>query len=1086
MKQNYFLILALLCLAVNPLQAQVSVTGASYTQDFNSLLATGTNNPWTDNTTIIGWYSTRTTYNAGTGNSNTGSLYSFGTDPERALGSAASGGTGTIYYGVRLKNNTLQSISSIRVQYRGEQWRNGGNASAQPLSFSFLSGATVTNISGTGYTAVPQLTFTTPVTGTTAAALVGNDAPNFINLDYTITGLSVASGQEIMLRWEDINDGGNDHGVAIDDLQLTFTYAADTDPPVVTRLTPLNNSVGVAQSGLYTITFSENVNAGAGNIYVKLAADNSTVQTIAAGTATITGNEAAFNVTGLQPLTDYYVEVDNGAFEDLAGNDFAGISGGTAWKFQTQGPGGSFSWNFNTCSNPNLDDGFTQYSYETGNVQDSVWQCSEFGRGTGKALQMNAGTTGLANQDWLISPALDLTAYNVPLLRFYTRTRFEGPGLQLKVSTNYTGTGDPSAATWTNLVGKFPNENSDVWTLSDSINLSAYKQTGVYLAWVYTSTSLEGPRWSLDDVQVFNSNAAAVPYTKAFNYYKNLGVASTSSPSAWRKITYDAADITTNLTITVPASFEVSADGVTGSSSIVLTPAQANGAGKEFYIRLAPATDNADFSGTISFESNGLSSTYPVFGSSQPGTNTLDIICWNIEWFGGSQGPTDNDLQQTNVQQALQYLGADVYALEEVVDTLRLKAVVDNLPGYTYKVSYYSSLAADPSSPNYATGQKLALVYKTSVLSNVTARGLMQSSASASSNWASGRFPFLVNADATINGTNRNISFLVLHGKSGDALSDYNSRKAGADELKDTLDAQFSSANVIILGDYNDDLDISISAPQGGGPVTSYTTIVSDSTDADSYKSLSLPLSHAGLRSTKANSDVIDHVIVSNELQALFIPGSVQLRKDLEDAITDYAITTSDHYPVIARFDLSGTLPVRLSGFTATRKNDQVILNWKTTQENNSQEFIVERSADDVHFIPIGKVKAAGNSSVTTRYAFTDAQPLQGNNFYRLNQVDLDGRSEWSAIVKVMMGKNFSFCFGPNPVTNTLTINIQNNSGPLTIQLTDLNGRLLGQRRLPASTSQTTGFSVSNLAKGVYLLKIAGNEGIKTEKIIVK
>ncbi len=1077
--------LAFLCLAAKPLWAQVSITGPTYTQNFDGLAASGTNNGWADNLTITGWYSSRTTYNAGAGASNSGSLYSFGTgtDPERALGSAASGSTGTVYYGVRLKNFSLQSISSIRVKYRGEQWRNGGNATAQPLSFSWLSGAAVTNISAPGYTAVPSLTFTSPVTGAAAAALDGN--ANFTNLDFTITGLSVGSGQEIMLRWEDINDAGNDHGLAIDSLDLTFTFSVDVDPPTITRLTPLNRSVGVPQSGLFTLAFSENIAIGLGNIYVHLASDNSIVQTIPAATATVTGNEGSFPVSGLLPLTDYYIKMDSGVFNDFAANAFRGITDSTYWRFQTQGPGGSFSYSFNTCANPGLDGGFTQYSYETGNALDSTWVCSDFGRGSGKAVQMNAGLTALANQDWLISPALDLSAYNIPLLRFYSRTRFEGPSLQLKVSTNYTGSGDPALATWTSLAGKFPNENSDVWTLSDSINLSAYKQAGVYLAWVYTSTSLEGPRWSIDDVQIFNAAAAAVPYAKVFNYFKNLGIASTGSPSPWRKIDYEAADITDNLTINAPAGFEVSADGITGSSAIVLTPAQANGA-HAFYTRLAPLANNADYAGVVTLEATGLSRSFPVFGSSQTGTGTLDIICWNVEWFGGSQGPADNDLQQTNVQQVLQNLSADVFALEEVVDTLRLKAVVDNLPGYAYKISYYTSSAPDPSSGNYATGQKLALVYKTSVLSNVTARGLMQSSPSASSNWASGRFPFLVNADATINGSTRNINFLVLHGKSGDALSDYNARKAGADELKDTLDAQFSNAQVIILGDYNDDLDISISAPAGGGPVTSYTTIISDSTDADSYKALSLPLSKAGLRSTKANSDVIDHIVVSNELQALFVTGSTQLRKDVEDVIPDYANTTSDHYPVIARFDLSAILPVRLAGFTAVRKNDQAELTWKTTQENNSKEFIVERSADGVHFIALGKVKAGGNTTITTRYTFTDVQPLQGNNYYRLNQVDLDGRAELSAIAKVIMDKNFSLSFGPNPVTNTLTINIQNNPASLSIQLTDLNGRLLRQRNLPASVSQTVDFKVNNLSKGMYLLKISGADGTRTEKIMIK
>src|SRR5215468_6479463 len=76
--------------------------GTPLTENFDSLAQTGTNIAWTDNTTIPGWYSTRATYNSGTGSSNTGALYSFGvagTNPvtDRALGSVASGGTGTIY-----------------------------------------------------------------------------------------------------------------------------------------------------------------------------------------------------------------------------------------------------------------------------------------------------------------------------------------------------------------------------------------------------------------------------------------------------------------------------------------------------------------------------------------------------------------------------------------------------------------------------------------------------------------------------------------------------------------------------------------------------------------------------------------------------------------------------------------------------------------------------------------------------------------------------------------------------------------------------------------------------------------------------
>ncbi len=97
---------------------------------------------WTDNTTIPGWFSTRTTYNSGTGSSNTGALYSFGvagTNPvtDRALGSVASSGTGTVFQAARLTNNTGGTIASLDISYVGEQWRNGGNAAAHTLTFQY-------------------------------------------------------------------------------------------------------------------------------------------------------------------------------------------------------------------------------------------------------------------------------------------------------------------------------------------------------------------------------------------------------------------------------------------------------------------------------------------------------------------------------------------------------------------------------------------------------------------------------------------------------------------------------------------------------------------------------------------------------------------------------------------------------------------------------------------------------------------------------------------------------------------------------------------------------------------------------------
>jgi len=90
-------------------QAPLGTIGVPYTQNFNSLANSGTSNPWTNNSTLTGWYATQqngtlSAYRADNGSSNTGALYSYGStgETERALGSVSSGTPGTIYYGVRL------------------------------------------------------------------------------------------------------------------------------------------------------------------------------------------------------------------------------------------------------------------------------------------------------------------------------------------------------------------------------------------------------------------------------------------------------------------------------------------------------------------------------------------------------------------------------------------------------------------------------------------------------------------------------------------------------------------------------------------------------------------------------------------------------------------------------------------------------------------------------------------------------------------------------------------------------------------------------------------------------------------------
>ena len=142
-----------------------------------------------------------------------------------------------------------------------------------------------------------------------------------------------------------------------------------------------------------------------------------------------------------------------------------------------------------------------------------------------------------------------------------------------------------------------------------------------------------------------------------------------------------------------------------------------------------------------------------LFAAAQSSPSKLDIVSWNVEWYGASfESPADDNLQEQNVKAVLQSVNADIYGLVEVVDEAKLASVVSQLPGYSYVVGQFGSHATTPG--GLATAQKLAFVYKTSVFSNVSVRPLInnQNTSSVSyNNWSSGRYPFLMTADVTLN-----------------------------------------------------------------------------------------------------------------------------------------------------------------------------------------------------------------------------------------------------------------------------------------------------------------------------------------------
>jgi endonuclease/exonuclease/phosphatase family metal-dependent hydrolase len=288
-----------------------------------------------------------------------------------------------------------------------------------------------------------------------------------------------------------------------------------------------------------------------------------------------------------------------------------------------------------------------------------------------------------------------------------------------------------------------------------------------------------------------------------------------------------------------------------------------------------------------------------VFSANQ----TLDIVNWNIAWFGSKTagfGPADDDLAQANIKKIMDSLDADVYAFSEVVDTLRFSKLIASMPAYGYRLTDYCSGAANNNTAAYAVGQKLAFVYRKSIFSSIAARGMLRQSESARINWANGRFPFLV--EAKIAGSS-GIDFILLHGKSGNTLADHQKREGAAKELKDSLDNYFKNKPLIILGDFNDDLDTAITSGIPALP-SAYGPFVSDSMGLNHYQAVSFLLSKTGSRTMSAYPDPVDHVILSDELKQAYLDGSVRVVYEVGKWVKNYTTTTSDHYPVISRLKL--------------------------------------------------------------------------------------------------------------------------------------------------------------------------------------
>ncbi|MES1216039.1 MAG: hypothetical protein ABUT20_11025 [Bacteroidota bacterium] len=170
-------------------------------------------------------------------------------------------------------------------------------------------------------------------------------------------------------------------------------------------------------------------------------------------------------------------------------------------------------------------------------------------------------------------------------------------------------------------------------------------------------------------------------------------------------------------------------------------------------------------------------------------------------------------------------------------------------------------------------------------------------------------------------------------------------------------------------------------------------------------------------------------------------------------------------------------LPVELSDFSAFFRNGSVYLKWITASETNNDHFVIERSSDGLSYTFAGQVSATGNTVTNTSYQFEDHPPILSTKyFYRIKQVDKDGKHSYSPVVRINTGdKNiFGASVVPNPagaIMNLVIEGVKENES-LLFEMMNAQGSRVYSQQIRASGMTIVAIQRPALSAGLYFYRI--------------
>lgn len=708
----------------------------------------------------------------------------------------------------------------------------------------------------------------------------------------------------------------------------------------------------------------------------------------------------------------------------------------TLLNYSFEGSGLTGSSNVTSLSgvNPTLT-GSASVSFFAGSTTSSVASAC-FASANGKYFELTLTTTGYSN---LI---IKWNARTSSATSSWVVTADDGGGYGSAIATHTLSTSF-TAATPLALSSSFSDKSS------------------IKIRWTASVSAAQTIR--LDDIVITGTSLAGTPAIATSSSSISGFSAIIGNPSTEQTYTVSGSDLTSDITLTAPTGYEISETSGSGfASSLNLTPTSGTVSATPIYVRLSSSASVGVTSGDITHSSSGAttqtvslsgnvynvepsdhvtsfacgatgSSTIPLSWVDASGSVTPDgyLIKWSNVSFADIVDPLDGTSESNGAGKRNVAFGAQAVTISGLVQT----------SNYYFKIYPYTNSGAN-------------IDYKTD---GTIPQTNCSTIAGPWENFEIGSKTGYAIGSVTCSAGDWLMDDALLGGSAEDRVRDFKSvrlRNSGS------ITMNFNVTNGIgLLRLYH--------GVYGTDPVSTSSFVVEASTDNG--------ISWGAYVSPTITSS---STTLSQQSFLVNLTGSVRFRIRKTSGGSTDRINIDD----ITFTENASPLPVSLLSFSGYKDGVRNQLRWVTTTETNNSGFQVERSSDGLNYQSIGFVGSLsinGNSQTQLKYNFVDASPTGIKQYYRLKQMDIDGRSTLSNILLIQGEKPTAFEIAsvfPNPSRGQVTMLLCAPANEtVSIRLMDLAGRILETRQVNVlAGNNSIPFDLSKQAKGQYLISVGG------------